>query len=98
MGRKVVVEDGESIESALRRLRRAQAYEFKRWSKKRCGYYEKPSALRRKRKKMAEIWSIRERFDRKCHRGGKSQKHTIHLFVGLPELFARTGPTNQAGR
>ncbi|MBN8884975.1 MAG: ribosomal protein S21 [Rudaea sp.] len=98
MGRRVEVQDGESIERALFRLRVAQAYEYKRWTKKRYGYFEKPSALRRKREKMAKIWSILEAADRRAHRGGSSAKSRIHLFVGVPQLFARSGPTNEAGR
>jgi ribosomal protein S21 len=98
VGNRVELQDGESIDCALQRLRIAQAYEYKRWSKKRYGYFEKPSTLRRKQKKMAEIWSIRERFDRASGRSGKSCKNQIHLFIGLRALFARTGPSNEAGR
>lgn len=98
MGRKIEVEDGESIDRALRRFQVAQAYEYKRWTKKRYGYYEKPSVLKRKRKKMAEIWALRERTCRMLRRPEKYARHGLHLFLGLRELFARSGPTNAAGR
>lgn len=58
MGKRVTVEEGESIDRALMRLRHLQSYEYKRWTKKRYGYFEKPSALRRKKRKMAEIWQL----------------------------------------
>lgn len=92
MGRKVTVEEGESIDKALMHLRHLQNYEYKRWTKKRYGYFEKPSALRRKKRKMAEIWQIK--FG--PHAGASRQKR-LHLFVGLAKLFSRSGPTNQAG-
>ena len=98
MSRKVEVRDGESIEHALFRLRTTQAYEYKRWSKKRYGYYEKPSALRRKRQKMAKIWTLMERTDRMLRKDFTPRRSCIHLYIGLKDLFARTGPTNQAGR
>lgn len=106
MSRKVKVKDGESIDSALNRLRRNQAYEFKRWTKKRYGYYEKPSELRRKNKKMARIWESDRRRNEKMIRiwlikgNGNIEtdaRNRLHLFIGLKELFARTGPSNAAG-
>lgn len=95
VGRKVVVEDGESIERALLRLRRTQVYEFKRWTKHRYGYFEKPSALRRKARKMARIWQLRERY--RPRTSSSRCDYQPHLFIGLEELFARNGPTNKAG-
>ena len=101
MGIRVEVQDGESIEHALRRFSEKQAFEYKRWSKKRYGYYEKPSTLRRKQAKMAMIWSMGERYlcdKRAWGRSGQSRNNSLHLYIGLRELFARTGPTNAAGR
>ena len=98
MGTKVTVQDGESIERALFRLKVAQAYEYKRWTKKRYGFYEKSSELRRKAKKMAKIWSLLETTDRTMRRESRPAKNRIHLFIGLSQLFARSGPTNEAGR
>ncbi len=85
----------ESIDHALLRLKVSEAYEFKRWSKKRYGYFEKPSVLRRKARKMARIWRTMEQNSRP---GVGNCKNRLHLFIGLQELFARTGPSNQAGR
>jgi ribosomal protein S21 len=82
---EVRVREGEGIESIVRRFRMAVQQEYgRRWYKKRIGYYEKPSELRRKRKKMAKIQS-------QC--GG-----TLWLRIGQEDLFRRTGPMNAAGR
>jgi len=89
MGIKIHVHDNESIDIALARLRQKELYEYKRWTKKRYGYYEKPSVLKRKRKKMARLWS-------KGHPESHSM-NTLHLYIGLKALFARTGPNNAAG-
>ena len=106
MGIKIEIQLGESIDSALIRLRQKERYEFKRWTKKRHGYYEKPSELRQKRKKMARLWEFVRKRNEKMKRlrlmnGGISfrgpAKKELHLFVGLKELFARTGPSNMAG-
>jgi len=93
MGIIVEVSNEEDIESALMRLRQKSSYKHKRWTKKRYGYYEKPSELRRKRKKMASIWQVRHG----PHAGG-TIKNSLQLFVGLKDLFARTGPNNSAGK
>lgn len=89
VGRRVEVEGGESIDSALRRLEISLQYEYRRWTKKRCGYHEKPSALRRKKKKMARLCQIR------CGpcQGGTHQARW-HLFMRLRTLVARTGSVN----
>lgn len=48
----ISVEDGESIEFALRKLNKKVKHETDRfWHKRRLGYYEKPSILKRKAKK-----------------------------------------------
>ena len=45
-------QDDESIEELLRRFRRAVGLGYeRRWYKRRLGYFEKPSALLRKRRK-----------------------------------------------
>ena len=80
---KVIVGEDENIDTAIHRLRDKQQYEYKRWTKKRYGYYEKPSELKRKRRKMAKL----------C-----SGKRRLHLFIGLKELLSRNGPNNSAGR
>ena len=96
VGRKVEVLDGESIERALHRLRVTQQYEYKRWTKRRYGYFEKPSALRRKQRKMAKLWTQMDANAVPAPRQGA--QHRLHLFIGLVELFARSGPSNQAGK
>lgn len=81
MAVKVVVRDGEPIDEGLRRFNRMVWANYRRrWSKRRYGYYEKPSALRRNQAKMN--WRQRQA-------GGG-----LSLRVGLAELLSRTGPTN----
>lgn len=56
MGIQVAVRDGESVQSALARLNRAvQRVEGRPSHKRRLGYYEKPSELRRKRAKKEAL-------------------------------------------
>lgn len=84
MSAKVEVREGESIDSALQRFSQLVRREFGRpWSKRRYGYYEKPSQLRRKRKKMGRL---------------RSRGANLLLHIGLKELYSRTGPENAAGR
>jgi ribosomal protein S21 len=53
---RVVLHDGESLENALWRFNNAVRREYDRpWYKHRYGYYEKPSRLRQKRRKMRSI-------------------------------------------
>jgi ribosomal protein S21 len=74
----VNVEDGESIEVALRKLKKKVKQETdRRWYKRRFGYYEKPSILKRKIKKMKEL-SIQS--------GGN-----LWLKIGLKEQFSKSG-------
>lgn len=81
---RVDVRDDESIDQALERFNQIAKREFSRpWCKRRYGYYEKPSELRRKQKKMTRLNSGR----------GK-----LLLHIGLKELHCRTGPTNAAGK
>jgi ribosomal protein S21 len=80
----IEVREGESFEDALRRFNRQveQAYSRK-WCKRRYGYYEKPSALRRKQRKMKRL---------------REHDKALKLHIGINELFQQTGPTNAAGR
>lgn len=93
VGRRIEVEDGESIDRALRRLEISLQYEYKCWTKKRYGYFEKPSALRRKKRKMAQICQIRSG----PHQGA-NQRAYWHQFLDLKQLMARTGPINSVSR
>lgn len=91
MTTKVEVREDESIESALRRFRQLVRRELGRpWYKRRYGYYEKPSELRRKRKKMARL--------RKQVTWRGPDPGNLLLRIGLTELHARTGPKNAAGK
>ncbi|WP_092374384.1 30S ribosomal protein S21 [Pseudomonas sihuiensis] len=80
----IVAEDGEPIEVVLRKLKKKVKHETdRRWYKRRFGYYEKPSILKRKAKKMKEL-SIQS--------GGN-----LWLKIGLKEQFSKSG-NSAAGR
>lgn len=80
----IVLHEGESVEAALFRLRQASAREFSQpWYKKRLGYFEPPSALRRKRDKM--------RWLRHIHSG-------LLLRIPPQVRWTRQGPNCSAGR
>lgn len=80
----VNVECGESIEAALRKLNKKVKHDTDRpWYKRRFGYYEKPSILKRKAKKMKGL-SIQS--------GG-----SLRLKIGLKEQFSKNG-NSAAGR
>jgi ribosomal protein S21 len=83
---RVSVTEEDSIELALRKLRRKvnEKYAF-RWYRPRRGYYEKPSTLRRKRKKMRGVVI-------------RSESKRLWLKVGQKERFNRNGPDNSVGR
>ena len=59
MGVKIVVREGEQIDSALARLRRATFFDQRRpWYKGSRGFYEKPSRLRHKRRYIDRLKNI----------------------------------------
>ena len=80
----IKIENGESIDLALRKLSKKVKSEMdRRWHKRRFGYYEKPSTLKRKRQKMKKL---------AIQSGG-----TLWLKIGLKEQFSRNGGS-AAGR
>ena len=80
----ITVEDGESIDLALRKLSKKIKSEMdRRWYKRRFGYYEKPSVLKRKSKKMSKL--------------AIASEGTLWLKIGLQEQFSRNG-TSAVGR
>ncbi|BDI30894.1 hypothetical protein CCAX7_29450 [Capsulimonas corticalis] len=85
MGSYVVVSNYENLDRALIDLRKRVRNEYGRpWYKRRYGFYEKPSELKRKRKKMGR------------RRGGSScffHPGSLKLHIEQKEIFARTGPT-----
>ena len=79
---RVVLHDGESLESALERFNTAVQHDIGRpWHKHRYGYYEKPRRLGRKYRKMRAI----------------NQHGNLKLHIDLIPLCERTGP-NAVGR
>jgi ribosomal protein S21 len=84
MSVRVVVRDGESLAVALRRFKQMVHREYNRPAdRRRYGYYEKPSELRRKRQKLRE----------RSRQAGTSLK----VGPGVIALFRRTGPANSLG-
>jgi ribosomal protein S21 len=80
---RIVVREDGTLEAALRRLDHVMYREVaRRWHHRRYGYHEKPSALRRKRRKMRAL--------------GRRRWPPV-LRIDLPAMLARTGPTNAAG-
>jgi ribosomal protein S21 len=80
----VEIDDGESIDLALRKLSNKVKNEMdRRWNKRRFGYYEKPSTLKRKSKKMKKLT---------IQSGG-----ALWLKIGLREQFSKNGGS-AAGR
>ena len=81
---KIEVNTGETIEVALRKFNKKVKNETDgRWYKRRFGYYEKPSILKRKAKKMKKL---------AIQSGG-----TLWLKIGFKEQFSRNG-NSAAGR
>jgi ribosomal protein S21 len=79
MGVRVVVKEGESLQSALRKLSRGVDFHYRRsWYKKRIGYYEKGSIRRRRKKRLQE-------YNRKLWAG------TLRMYMGLKALHRREG-------
>ena len=80
----VKIESGESIDLALRKLSKKVKSEMdRRWHKRRFGYYEKPSTLKRKSQKMKKL---------AIQSGG-----ALWLKIGLKEQISRNGGS-AAGR
>ncbi|MGE8498194.1 MAG: 30S ribosomal protein S21 [Pseudomonas sp.] len=76
--------EGESVELALRTLSRKVGSEMgRRWYKRRFGFHEKPSVLKRKRSKMKKL---------AIQSGGG-----LWLRIGLEAQFSRT-ENSAAGR
>ena len=81
----ITVRAGEDLAEALGRFQQLVAQEYGRpWTKRRYWYYEPPSALRRKQRKMRQLRAQR--------RGG------LWLRIGLAAQWRRTGPPYAAGR
>lgn len=86
MSLRVEARIGEDFADTLDRFSHLVQREYGRpWSKRRYGYYEPPSALRRKQAKMR--W-LRLRL----------RSSNLWLRIDLADQLRRTGPTNAAGR
>ncbi len=94
MGVKIELYEGENINSAIFRFNaKLEKETARRWYKKRFGYYEKPSALKRKRKKHVYL---AKRLLVLTQVG--TYRANLQLKISQKELYSRTGPTNAAGR
>lgn len=84
MSLRVEPQIGEDLADTLDRFSQLVQHEYERpWTKRRYGYYEPPSALRRKRAKMRRLQG---------RTGG------LWLRIDIATQLRRTGPTNAAGR
>ncbi|MBK9745971.1 MAG: 30S ribosomal protein S21 [Chloroflexi bacterium] len=86
----VKAHDDESFEQLLKRFNRAVSKTYSRpWHKRRYGYYEKPSTLRRKQNRT---------------RAQNRRRHFMHwaqgirLLIPLETQWRREGPSNAKGR
>lgn len=95
---RVHVSDNDNISSAIFKLRRAVEAKFdSRWYKRRFGYFEKPSALERKRKKMKKLVTQSSQTRRRLP-GFEDTGCGLWLEIGQRERYNRSGPSNAAGR
>jgi ribosomal protein S21 len=93
---EIKVRDNESIDSALNRLNKKIRIEYgRRWYKKRYGYFEKPSIL--KRKKYRHLKRVKQSMRFQYQAYGKIIGN-LQLNIGLKALYNRSGPTNSIGR
>ena len=85
MGIKVVVDDRESVADLLVRFEQLRYFVYRRpWTKRRLGYFEKPSVVRRREQRL--------RFMRRQGWGW------YHRFpIELDAQLRRTGPANKIG-
>ncbi len=82
MGNKIEVREGETIRSALERLRRQVGGKFSRsWYKSRVGYYEKPSTRKRRKQSIADI-----------NRKSDPDMRPLKMKMGLTWLYQRKRP------
>jgi ribosomal protein S21 len=96
MGIEIKLRENEDIESAIKRLNDKVFRENgKRWYKRRYGYYEKPSILKRKRNKHVKI--LRPSVASQMAICGMVITG-LQLKIGIKEQYKRTGPNNAAGR
>ena len=86
----VNLQDDQDIDQALYLLNQKHYYlQATRWYKKRYGYFEKPSVLKRKQKKMKAILSYRNHsLSLQMH---IAPKNTLWLKIKKEQQFARTG-------
>jgi ribosomal protein S21 len=100
---RVEVPADEPFEAALCRFRKRVTHRFWRpWHKRRFGFYEKPSALRRKRRKMRELARGRATWRDRLREVGSPLFRLIrvtgHVGLGLRAQFDRNAPTFVVGR
>lgn len=85
MSLRVEARTEEDFADTLDRFSQLVQREYERpWTKRRYGYYEPPSALRRKRSKMRWL---------RCRGTGN-----LWLRIDIEDQLRRTGPINAAGR
>jgi ribosomal protein S21 len=86
---RVEVREGESLSSALQRFRRQVHAAYRRpWTKRKLGYYEKPSVLRRKKKRMKRMNMTSITY---AVMFGDRHWEPLRLYVGLAQQLRRSG-------
>ncbi len=92
---KVIPDKDENISRALSRLNKlVDSAHSQPWTKRRYGYYEKPSVIRRRRKKMRWRQNLAKENSKRLGVKGTGLK----LHIGLKAKLRRNGPNNSLGR
>lgn len=95
MSVRINVEDNQTLDSALNRFsHKVYRLNSRRWYKRRYGYYEKPSVLARKRRKMRRI-------QQRCFSifvlVGEPKRNGLWLCIDMQAQFVREG-VNAVGK
>jgi hypothetical protein len=86
VGIKVIVGEGESVAQAIERFEQLRYFVYRRpWTKRRFGYFEKPSVVRRREARL-----------RRMRRQGCGWYHRFP--IKLDAQWTRSGPANTIGR
>lgn len=95
MSVRINVEDNETLDSALSRFsHKVYRLNSRRWYKRRYGYYEKPSVLARKRRKMRLREQQRFSFFASL---GEPKPAGLWLCIDMQAQFVRAG-VNAVGK
>jgi ribosomal protein S21 len=92
---RINLEDNETLDSALSRFsHKVYRLNSRRWYKRRYGYYEKPSVLARKRRKM---WCIQQQCFSIFVLVSEPKRNGLRLCIDMQAQFMREG-VNAVGK